>query len=153
MELRRVTDRESRWPTGGAPVGQPSFEKLEVYQLAERLAGEVWDQVRRWSTFARDTVGKQLVRAADSVGANLAEGCGRGTYADNKRFVHIARGSLNETMCWLKRSAERGLLAPDEAGRLTRVTDELAPRLNAYLNFLSKQLRAHATPGQPPPKG
>jgi four helix bundle protein len=48
--------------------------------------------VVKWSVFARDTVGKQLVKAADSVGANIAEGTGRGTFVDNRRFVRIARG-------------------------------------------------------------
>jgi len=50
-----------------------------------------------WNNFARDTVGKQLVRSADSVGANIAEGAGRGRFLDNRRFVRMSRGSLNET--------------------------------------------------------
>ena len=52
------------------------FDELEVYQLAERLSDQIWAIVLRWNVFARDTVGKQLVRAADSVGANIAEGAG-----------------------------------------------------------------------------
>ena len=55
------------------------FEKLEVYQLAEELADAIWQSARRWSAFDRDTLGKQIVRAADSIGANLAEGYGRRT--------------------------------------------------------------------------
>jgi four helix bundle protein len=59
-------------------MAHQSFEQLRVlYQLAEKLADEAWDIVVGWNTFAQDTVGKQLVRAADSVGANLAEGCRR----------------------------------------------------------------------------
>lgn len=46
-----------------------SFEDLQVYHLAETLADEVWGIVIAWDQFARDTVGKQLVRAADSIGA------------------------------------------------------------------------------------
>lgn len=43
-----------------------NFEKLEVYQLSEKLADDVWHIVIRWDSFSRDTVGKQIVRAADS---------------------------------------------------------------------------------------
>ena len=53
-----------------------NFEKLRVYTLAETLADQVWDIVRKWEYLAKDTVGKQLVRAVDSVGANIAEGNG-----------------------------------------------------------------------------
>lgn len=68
------------------------FENLRVYQLSEELADEVWKIVSAWDCFAKDTVGKQLVRSADSVGANIAEGEGRGSYQDNRRFIKIARG-------------------------------------------------------------
>ena len=54
-----------------------SFENLQVYKLSEKLADEVWTVVTSWEQFAKTTVGKQMVRAADSVGANIAEGSGR----------------------------------------------------------------------------
>jgi four helix bundle protein len=57
--------------------------------------------------FAKDTVGKQMVRAGDSIGANIAEGSGRGSFQDNRRFIRIARGSLYETMHWLRRANNR----------------------------------------------
>src|SRR3954451_23733974 len=78
-------------------MAKTNFEKLEVYRLAERLSDEIWKIAQKWDYFARDTVGKQIVRAAGSIGANIAEGVGRGTYQDNRRFVRMARGSMNET--------------------------------------------------------
>lgn len=47
-------------------------QDLEVYKLAEKLANEVWNIVRTWKNFEKDTVGKQIVRSADSVCANIA---------------------------------------------------------------------------------
>ena len=44
-----------------------NFEKLEVYQLAEKLADEIWEIVCKWQYFEKDTVGKQIVRSADSI--------------------------------------------------------------------------------------
>jgi four helix bundle protein len=113
-----------------------AFEKLVVYQLAERLADEVWNIVGKWPPFARDTVGKQLIRAADRIGANIAEGVGRRSFQDNRRFVRIARGSLNETKHWLRRAYKRGLLDEKTVLLLKPILDELAPRLNAYLKSI-----------------
>jgi four helix bundle protein len=131
-------------------MGQSSFETLRVYQLAEALAGKVWSFVLQWSAFPKDTLAKQLVRAADSVGANIAEGYGRGSYVDLKRFVLIARGSLNETICWIRRAGARILFTPEQIQSLNEITNELAPSLNAYLNYVHKQIKDQSSRGQAP---
>ena len=91
-------------------MAKTNFESLQVYQLAERLADEIWNVVGGWDDFAKATVGRQIVRAADSIGANIAEGSGRGSFQDNRRFIRMARGSLNETQHWLRRAYKRTLL-------------------------------------------
>ena len=117
-------------------MARSDSEKLHVYRLAERLADAIWQFVFAWEHFARDTVGKQLVRAVDSIGANIAEGCGRGTFQDNRRFVRVARGSLNETKHWLRRAFVRNLLTPAQVAQTRPLLDELSPRLNAYLKSI-----------------
>jgi len=112
------------------------FEKLRVYQLAEQLCDAVWDAVCAWKPLAQDTVGKQMIRSADSIGANIAEGSGRGTYQDNRRFVRTARGSLYETRHWLRRAFRRKLLTQDQVDALKPLMDELSPKLTAYLKSL-----------------
>jgi four helix bundle protein len=86
--------------------------------------------------FAKTTVGRQMVRAKDSVGANIADGSGRRSFQDNRRFVRIARGSLNETKHWLRRAYRRGLLSAEDVRRIRPIIDELAPKLNAYLQSI-----------------
>ena len=113
-----------------------SFENLQVYRLGEKLADEVWGVVTKWEHFAKNTVGMQMVRAADSVGANIAEGSGRGSFQDNRRFVKLARGSLNETKHWLRRAYRRSLLSMDDVKRIKPIIDELAPKLNSYLKSI-----------------
>ena len=112
------------------------FKELEVYQLSEQLADAIWEIVLTWDFFAKDTIGKQLVRAADSIGANIAEGTGRGSYQDNARFITIARGSLTETQHWLRRAHNRQLLTTDQVSILKPLIDTLAPKLNAYRNAI-----------------
>jgi len=113
-----------------------SFENLRVYQLSEQLADEIWRIVRTWDALSRDTVGKQIVRAVDSIGANIAEGSGRGSFPDNRRFVRIARGSLYETRHWLRRAFLRNLLTEAQTEALKRHVTSLGPQLNAYLKSI-----------------
>jgi four helix bundle protein len=113
-----------------------NFENLRVYKLSEEIADTIWDIALGWEPFARNTVGAQVVRSADSVGANIAEGVGRGTYADNKRFVRNARGSLNETKHWLRRAYHRKLLSEQTIQKLKPLLDELSPKLNSYLKSI-----------------
>jgi four helix bundle protein len=119
-------------------MGKTNFEKLEVYQLSEGLSDLVWEAVLSWDSFARETVGRQIVRSADSVGANIAEGTGRGTFQDNRRFVYNSRGSLNETMHFLRRAYKRRLLKPGQVEDIKQVVDKLAPKLNAYLRSIGR---------------
>ncbi len=124
------------------------FEELRVFQMSEQLADEIWDIVIQWNYFEKDTVGKQLVRAADSIGANIAEGAGRGAKKDNQRFVRISRGSLNEVRFWLRRLYRRNLLDKQQIENLRKIIDNLAPSLNAYIRSIGeKSLNTkHQTP-------
>ena len=119
-------------------MARTNFESLQVYQLAEKLTDEIWNIVEKWDLFAKDTLGKQIVRAADSIGANIAEGSGRGSYQDNRRFIRMARGSLNETQHWLRRAYKRSLLTKDQVCNLKPIINELAPKLNSYLRSIGK---------------
>ncbi|MEB3177430.1 MAG: four helix bundle protein [Nostocaceae cyanobacterium] len=117
-------------------MARPDFEDLEVYRLSEKLANEIWHIVKQWDNFSQDTMGRQIVRAADSVCANIAEGRGRYNYQDNKRFVKMARGSLYETINWLRLAYVRKLLTAEHVTKLKPLIDDLPPKLNAYLNSL-----------------
>ncbi len=118
------------------------FEDLEVYKLSETLADMVWDMCSAWEYFPKVTVGKQLVRSADSIPANLSEGQGRFSFRENVQFCYIARGSLNETRNWVRRSFRRNLLSTDDAARIAVIMDLLGPKLNAYINSILCQARA-----------
>ena len=126
-------------------MARSNFENLAVYQLAEKLSDEVWAIVLNWAELPRNTVGKQLIRAADSIGANIAEGVGRGSFQDNRRFIRIARGSLNETKHWLRRAYRRRLLDHETVARLKPLLEELPPRLNAYLRSIGPSKNGQET--------
>lgn len=115
------------------------FEKLRIYQLAEEMADLVWDVALRWNRLAQDTIGKQFINAADSIGANIAEGTGRGSAAENRRFARIARGSLFEVKHWLRRAYKRRLLSEPEITSFQALVEELTPKLSAYINSIGRK--------------
>ena len=121
-------------------MNKTGFENLRVYNLAEEIEDLIWEIVSKWDYFAKDTIGKQLVNSADSIGANLAAGYGRGSHADNRRFAKISRGSLFEVKHWLRRAYKRKLLSEQEITALQEIIKELTPKLSSYINSISKKL-------------
>jgi four helix bundle protein len=120
-------------------MAKTGFENLRVYHLSEQIGDLVWEAVIRWDRLAQDTVGKQIINSADSIGANIAEGTGRGSFADNRRFARIARGSLFEVKHWLRRAYKRRLLTEAEVDSLKKLVEELTPRLSAYIRSIGKK--------------
>ena len=86
------------------------LEDLRILRTTEDIADAVWKIVVQWDEFAKDVVGKQLAKAIDSIGANIAESYGRFNYGEKLQFLYYSRGSLFETKYWLNRAVVRGLL-------------------------------------------
>ncbi len=93
------------------------------------MAQELRPIVAGWPSFDRWTIGIQLVRAAGSVGANIAEGTGRWHRADQRKFAFNARGSLCETEHWILEARSVGLLDDSWTARV----DEAARTLNGLI--------------------
>ncbi len=107
--------------------------ELDVYQLAEKLSDMIWYEYDNWAPKAQHTIGYQVIRSADSISANIAEGYGRFTPADRKRFYHFSRGSFEETKTWLRKALRRKVIAPEKSDEFKMVIDELGPKLNAFI--------------------
>lgn len=121
------------------------LEDTRVYVEALAISDEIWDEVSSWKWFERDTVGKQLVRAADSVSANIAESYGRHNPGDVPLFLYYARGSLYETKDWLTKAIRRRIGRADCLAQILNRVKALAPQLNAYITAKKKTLRARTT--------
>lgn len=121
------------------------LEDLKVYQLAMKVGDSCWDIVSNWNYFERDTIGKQLVRAADSVAANISEGYGRFHFKENRYFNFVARGSLFETKTWLEKAFKRKMISLEEFSILKAEMNELGKLLNGYI----KKIGQMNTVGEP----
>jgi len=116
------------------------LEDLEIYNLSQLFSEEIWTIVIGWDYFAKDTIGKQLVRSADSISANIAEGFGRYHYKENKNFCYFSRGSVLETKAWLIKANNRNLVAADQYNLLMAQLETIHLKLNAYIKFIGKKI-------------
>ena len=115
------------------------LEELRVYQLSMNLAEEVWEIVIKWDYFAKDGVGKQLLKAVDSVAANLSEGFGRFFYKEERQFCYYSRGSLYETKTWLTKASNRKLITDEEFEKFMSDINDIGVKLNNYINSIGKK--------------
>jgi four helix bundle protein len=115
------------------------LEDLQVYQLSMEIAERIWKIVVEWDYLAKETIGKQLIKAADSMAANLSEGFGRYFYKENKQFCYYSRGSLFETKTWLKKAQLRDLIDDQKFIQLNKDLDTIAIKLNNYINTIGTQ--------------
>ena len=113
------------------------LEDLKKYGLAMKIGDEAWQHVHPWRMLARDTLGKQMVRAADSIAANISEGYGRHHIKEKRQFCHYARGSLFETKTWLRKARQRALLSEKDYQSLEKDLTTLANMLNKYIAQLN----------------
>ena len=117
------------------------LDELRVYVLSMEMGEKIWNIVMGWNYFAKDTVGKQLVRAIDSVASNLSEGFGRYHYREAINFGYYSRGSLYETRTWLTKAHSRGLISEGLFGQFMQKIDDIGIKLNNYIKSIGKQKR------------
>ena len=85
-----------------------TFKDLDVYRRATVLADELYEPCYMWPKFHLWSIGIQLLRAADSIGANVAEATGRwhtptGAVCCTSLAAHLRRPSIG--CCWQRRAA------------------------------------------------
>lgn len=115
------------------------LEELRVYALSMEMGEKVWNIVVGWNYFEMDTVGKQLVRAVDSVAANLSEGFERYHYKETINFGYYSRGSLYETRTWLTKAHNRGLITGEVFQKFMMEIDDIGVKLNNYIRSIGKK--------------
>lgn len=118
------------------------LEELRVYQSSMDLGEKTWNIVIKWDYFAKDTVGKQLVKAMDSVAANLSEGFGRFFYKEKKQFGYYSRGSLYEIKTFLIKAYNRKLISEKDNNEFMSEIKDIGIKLNNYITSI-KNLSNH----------
>ena len=124
-----------------------THRNLIVWQRAQELGYQVSLLTHRLpQNWANAVLARQIISAATSVGANIAEGHGRYTPAAHRNHLLIARGSLAETDSWLDQLRRAGHISPAEEEPLVRECTEITAMLTKKVLMLDKLLEQGSGP-------
>ena len=112
----------------------------QPYKTALKLSNYVWEIVIRWDYFAKDTVGKQFVKAVDSISANIAEGFGRYFKKDKINFYRYSNGSVKESFDWNEKAKIRNLINKDAYQHILGELQKLPKEINQLIKITNNKL-------------
>jgi four helix bundle protein len=122
-----------------APKPVRSFEDLECWKACRNLRRFVSEEVvPQLPKEERYRMGDQLLRAARSTTANIAEGYGRFHYLDNAKFCSNARGSCWEVLDHLITARDEELVPEELLVRGRQLVGHTVRLLNGYMNYLKR---------------
>jgi four helix bundle protein len=116
------------------------LEELEVYTLAVEISKLAWDIYNKLPKDQQYSQERQFLEAADSTGANIAEGYGRFHYKDSLKFYYNARGSLSETKHWITLLDQRNLITRDAYNKMKFMIETEQLKLNNFINSIKTKL-------------
>ncbi len=116
-----------------------SYRDLVVWQKGMDLAEAAYKLTKLFPKTEEYRLTSQLLRAAASVPANIAEGNARATRRDYAHFISIARGSVAEVDTFLQLAVRVDLANHDQASAIMLLADELGRMLNVMRDKLSKE--------------
>ena len=114
---------------------------IDCYKHSYNLSNYVWKIVIKWDWFAKQTVGSQFVRAADSVSANIAEGFGRYHKKEKIRFYKISFGSVSESLDWNQKAGKRELLTDKQYQYIFEELKALPREINQLIGYTEEKLK------------
>ena len=114
------------------------YRNLEVWRVAHELTLAIYRVTQGFPTDERFGLTSQLRRSSSSIGANLAEGTGRGSDTDFARFVQIAIGSACETDCHLLLACDLGYLEESKHRALQNEAHKIRRMLITLLKTLKR---------------
>jgi four helix bundle protein len=121
-----------------------NYRDLQVWSKAHRLTLELYRVSRGFPREELYGITGQLRRAAASIGANLAEGCGRRTSTELARFVRIAMGSASELDNHLLLSRDLGFMNGDDFTRCEADLIEVRKMLTSFLQSVEEQIETQS---------
>lgn len=116
-------------------------EDIRPYSESKQLSNLIWKEVLSWPYLAQKTLGEQLIRAVDSISANIAEGFGRFHKKDKVKFYYNSRASVYESAHWTKVAGERNLISKETEEKWLGILRKLPLEINTLIKYAMEKLK------------
>jgi four helix bundle protein len=120
------------------------FKQLKVWSKAHEFTLWIYQRTRSFPKDEMYGLTSQIRRASASIGANIAEGCGRRSDPELRRFIQIARGSASELEYHLLLASDLHFLAADEFAAMELKILEIQRMLAALAQRLQRPVLARS---------
>ena len=117
-----------------------NLKKLFAYINGCELSKIIWEELFKWNGFDKWILGNQLVRAADSVSLNIAEGYGRHFYKEKIKFYYYSRGSLLEVVDCLRKVYYRKSMIYERCLEIKSLVDKIEINLSYLIYQTERQI-------------
>jgi len=134
------------WPDRRVGKRVRNYEDLEVWQLAHELTIQLYRLTEKFPRTEIFGLTSQIRRTAGSIGANLAEGCGRWGEVELARYVQIAMGSASELQNHLRLAKDLGFLSPGDYETTLKELTSIRKMLTALLSTLRRSQKVYGEP-------
>ena len=111
-----------------------------AYKVSFHLSNYIWNLFINRDYFIKDTIGKQFVRAIDSVSANIAEGFGRYNKKDKIKFYYYSFGSLKESFDWNEKAYFRQITDKKQYDKILIELNKLPKEINCLIKITRDKL-------------
>lgn len=115
------------------------YHRLEVWRRAHGLGCDLYRLARSWEPADRYTLGDQVRRASISVGAAIAEGCGRNGDGELARYLNISQGSANELSYLIEFARDTDVMLPPTAAAFLERSDEVRRMLAGFHRTVARR--------------
>ena len=118
-----------------------TLDKIDAYIISFKLSNYIWHIVMKWENIAKWTVGQQMIKSADSISANIAEGFGRYHKKEKIHFYRYSYGSMEETKDWLRKASMRDLITEEEQNHVLQEIEKLPKAINQLIQYTNQKLK------------
>ena len=115
--------------------------KHQSYIIGLEFSNVIWKIIKKWDFFSKDTIGKQLARSADSISSNIAEGWHRYYKKEKILFFHYAKSSFYETIDWINKAINRGLISESEGIKINKLVEDFPRQINGLIKGTRENLK------------